>query len=148
MKAFIVEKYNKNGPLRLADLPEPEVGLNDVLVRVEATAINLLDSKIRDGELKLFLPYRPPFILGHDLAGTVLRVGANVRAFKAGDEVYARPRDHRGPPIVDAAVHCDRCNRRKARSRTRPPFVATPAATPRDTRRGRCESGETECHSQ
>lgn len=95
MKAFIVEKYKKNGPLRLADLPEPEVGANDVLVRIDAAAVNLIDSKVRDGEFKLFLPYRPPFILGHDLAGTVVRVGANVRKFKAGDEVYSRPRDHR-----------------------------------------------------
>jgi NADPH:quinone reductase-like Zn-dependent oxidoreductase len=95
MKAFIVEKYKKYGPLRLADMPEPEVGVNDVLVRIEATAVNLLDSKVRDGEFKLILPYRLPFILGHDLAGTVLRVGANVRRFKAGDAVFARPRDHR-----------------------------------------------------
>ena len=95
MKAFIVEKYKKNGPLRLADMPEPQVGGNDVLVRIWATAINLLDSKVRDGEFKLFLPYKLPFILGHDLAGTVLRVGANVQGFKAGDEVYARPRDYR-----------------------------------------------------
>lgn len=95
MKAFVVDKYKKNGPLRLADMPDPKIGANDVLVRIEATAINLLDSKVRDGEFKLFLPYRPPFILGHDLAGTVVRVGVNVRQFKAGDEVYSRPRDHR-----------------------------------------------------
>lgn len=95
MKAFVVDTYKKKGALRLADMPEPQMGANDVLVRIQATAINLLDSKVRDGEFKLFLPYRPPFILGHDLAGTVLRVGANVRTFKAGDQVYARPRDHR-----------------------------------------------------
>ena len=95
MKAFIVEKYKKNGPLRLADMPEPEVGADDVLVRIQATAVNLLDSKVRDGEFKLILPYRLQFILGHDLAGTVLRVGTNVRQFKVGDAVFARPRDHR-----------------------------------------------------
>lgn len=95
MKAFVVDKYKKKGPLRLADMPEPDVGANDVLVRIQATATNLLDSKVRDGEFKLFLPYKPPLILGHDLAGTVLRVGANVRGFKAGDQVYGRPRDHR-----------------------------------------------------
>ena len=95
MKAFVVDKYKKKGPIRLADMPEPQVGANDLLIRIHATAINLLDSKIRDGEFKLFLPYKPPFILGHDLAGTVERVGANVRGFKAGDQVYARPRDHR-----------------------------------------------------
>ncbi len=95
MKAFVVDKYKKKGPIRLADMPEPQVGASDVLVRVHATAINLLDSKVRDGEFKLFLPYKPPFILGHDLAGTVVSVGRNVRGFKAGDEIYARPRDHR-----------------------------------------------------
>lgn len=95
MKAFVVDKYKRKGRLRLADMPEPQLGANDVLVRIHATAINLLDSKVRDGEFKLFLPYRPPFILGHDLAGTVVRVGAQVRRLKVGDEVYARPRDHR-----------------------------------------------------
>jgi len=95
VKAFVVDKYRKKGALRLADMPEPLIGPNDILVRIQATAINLLDSKIRDGEFKLFLPYRPPFILGHDLAGTIMRVGANVQVFKVGDEVYARPRDHR-----------------------------------------------------
>lgn len=95
MKAFVVDKYKRKGALRLAEMPEPQMGADDVLVRVRATAINQLDSKIRDGEFKLFLPYRPPFTLGHDLAGTVVRVGPKVRGFKTGDEVYARPRDHR-----------------------------------------------------
>ncbi|WCJ64974.1 NADP-dependent oxidoreductase [Agrobacterium tumefaciens] len=101
MKAFVVDKYKKNGPLRLADVPEPVIGADDVLVRIHATAINLLDSKLRDGEFKLFVPYRLPFILGHDLAGTVIRVGANVRNFKAGDEVYARPRDLRAGTFAE-----------------------------------------------
>jgi len=101
VKAFVVDRYKKNYPLRLADMPDPEIGANDVLVRIEATAINLLDSKVRDGEFKLFLPYRPPFILGHDLAGTVLRVGGNVRQFKVGDEVYGRPRDHRAGTFAE-----------------------------------------------
>jgi NADPH:quinone reductase-like Zn-dependent oxidoreductase len=95
MKAFIVDKYKKKGVLRLANVPEPELQDNDVVVRIHATAVNLLDSKVRDGEFKLILPYRPPFVLGHDVAGTVARTGPKVRRFKVGDEVYARPRDHR-----------------------------------------------------
>ena len=62
---------------------------------IHAAAMNLLDSKVRDGEFKLFLRYRPPFILGHDVAGTVVKAGSKVRKFEVGDEVYARPRDHR-----------------------------------------------------
>jgi NADPH:quinone reductase-like Zn-dependent oxidoreductase len=95
MKAFVVDKYKKKGALRLATVPEPDVQDNDVLVRIHAAAVNVLDSKIRDGEFKFFLPYRPPFILGHDGAGTVVKTGPKVQKFKVGDEVYARPRDHR-----------------------------------------------------
>ena len=95
MKAFVVDKYKKNGALRLASVAEPELQDNDLLVQVHAASVNLLDSKIRDGEFKLFLRYRPPFVLGHDVAGTVIRTGPKVRKFKVGDEVYARPRDHR-----------------------------------------------------
>lgn len=95
MKAFVVDKYNKKGILRLAEMPEPELGDNDVLVEVHAAGVNLLDSKIKAGEFKPILPYRPPFILGHDVAGKVNRVGSKVRKFKSGDEIYARPRDGR-----------------------------------------------------
>ncbi|QOZ56057.1 NADP-dependent oxidoreductase [Bradyrhizobium sp. CCBAU 53338] len=95
MKAFVVDKYKKKGALRLANLPEPEMQDDDVLVQVRAAGVNPLDSRVRDGEFKLILPYRPPFILGHDVAGIVVRVGRNVRRFKVGNEVYARPRDHR-----------------------------------------------------
>lgn len=95
MKAFIVDRYKKKGALRLGDVPEPELRDDDVLIQIHATGVNLLDSKVRDGEFKIFLPYRPPFILGHDVAGTVVRVGSKVRKFKPGDEIYARPRDGR-----------------------------------------------------
>lgn len=95
MKAFVVDKYNKKGTLRLAEMPEAELQDSDVLVEVHAAGVNLLDSKVRTGEFKLILPYRRPFILGHDVAGTVIRVGSKVRKFKADDDVYARPRDGR-----------------------------------------------------
>ncbi|MER8972032.1 NADP-dependent oxidoreductase [Mesorhizobium sp. M0800] len=76
-------------------MPEPELQDSDVLVEVHAAGVNLLDSKVKTGEFKLILPYRRPFILGHDVAGKVIRVGSKVSKFKAGDEVYARPRDGR-----------------------------------------------------
>lgn len=76
-------------------MPEPVLREDDVLVEIHAASLNPLDSKIRDGEFKPLLPYRTPVILGHDVAGTVVRVGSNVRHFKPGDEIYARPRDGR-----------------------------------------------------
>lgn len=95
MKAFVVDKYKKKGALSLVNVPEPKLQDNDVLIRIHATGVNLLDSKVRDGEFKLLLPYRPPFVLGHDVAGTVVKTGPKVKQFKVGDAVYARPRDHR-----------------------------------------------------
>lgn len=95
MKAFILERYGKNSSLRLADMPAPELRADEVLVKVHAAGVNLLDAKIKDGEFKLILPYRLPLILGHDVAGVVVKVGPNVRQFKPGDEVYARPDDFR-----------------------------------------------------
>ena len=91
MKAFILDSYGSNKRLRLGAMPAPALGDHDVLVEVHAASVNPLDSKIRDGEFKLILPYRLPVVLGNDLAGVVVRVGAKVRGFKPGDEVYARP---------------------------------------------------------
>jgi NADPH:quinone reductase-like Zn-dependent oxidoreductase len=95
MKAFIVDRYRKKEPLRYGDMPEPVAGQDDVLVEVHAAGLNPLDAKIRDGAFKAFIPYRPPFVLGHDVAGIVVGIGSNVSRFKLGGEVYARPRDGR-----------------------------------------------------
>lgn len=95
MKAYALHRYGKKSALKPIELPEPELRENDVLIQVDAAAINLLDSKIRSGEFKLILTYKLPLVLGHDLAGTVVKVGSRVQQFKAGDEVYARPADHR-----------------------------------------------------
>ena len=76
-------------------MPTPELRDDEVLVQVHAAGVNQLDSKIRDGEFKLILPYRLPLILGHDVAGVVVQVGPRVQQFKLGDEVYARTDDFR-----------------------------------------------------
>src|SRR6478672_3254480 len=94
MKAFVVAQYGKDG-IRAADLPEPRIGNSDVLVRVSAASINPLDKMVRNGEFKQLLKYKTPFVIGHDVAGVVTQVGAGVRNFNVGDEVYARPRDLR-----------------------------------------------------
>lgn len=95
MKAYVLDRYGKQGALRLADMPQPELRDDEVLVQVHAAGVNLLDSKIRDGEFKRILPYRLPLILGHDVAGVVVQVGPGVRKFQLGDEVYARTDDFR-----------------------------------------------------
>lgn len=106
MQAYLVEKYK--GPMEAGEAAEPAVGDSDVLVEIHAAGVNLLDAKIRDGEFKVFLPYKAPFVLGHDVAGVVTRVGSSVTRFSVGDEVYARVRDGRiGTFAERIAVHED-----------------------------------------
>lgn len=95
MKAFTVNRYGKKEKLHLTEVSNPTLQDDEVLVQIQAAAVNLLDSKIRDGEFKLFLPYKTPFVLGHDVAGVVSKVGSKVTKFKVGDEIYARPADFR-----------------------------------------------------
>ncbi|MFE2944951.1 NADP-dependent oxidoreductase [Streptomyces sp. NPDC059255] len=91
MKAFMVEKYGDQAGMRAAEIPAPQVGADDVLVKIHAAGVNPLDLRILNGDFKAFMPYRLPLILGNDLAGTVVRVGPSVTRFSVGDDVYARP---------------------------------------------------------
>lgn len=93
MKAFVLSQYKE--PLQQQDVPEPVLGDHDVLVEVHAAGLNQLDEKIRQGEFKQILPYKLPQILGHDVAGVVLKVAAKVQSFEPGDEVFARPGNDR-----------------------------------------------------
>ncbi len=95
MKSFKVNRYNKKEKLHLTETAIPVVKENEVLVEIYAAGVNQLDSLIRDGEFKIFLPYKPPFALGHDVAGVVTKVGSRVSKFKVGDEVFARPADYK-----------------------------------------------------
>jgi NADPH:quinone reductase-like Zn-dependent oxidoreductase len=95
MKAFILERYGKQRALQLTKMPVPELRDDEVLVQVHAAGVNLIDAKIRSGEFKLILPYHLPLVMGHDVAGEVVKVGPRVRQFKCGDEVYARVDDFR-----------------------------------------------------
>lgn len=95
MKAFVLDRYGKNETLRAAEVPEPQLREDEVLIEVHAAAVNLLDAKLRNGEFRRILPYRTPLVLGHDVAGEVVRVGPRVRQFKVGDAVYARADDLR-----------------------------------------------------
>ncbi|WP_320052463.1 NADP-dependent oxidoreductase [uncultured Acetobacteroides sp.] len=95
MEAFVVKNYGKKEKLHLTTVSEPALKQDEVLVQIHSAGVNLLDSRIRNGDFKLFLPYKTPFVNGHDMAGTIVKVGSAVNNFKVGDEVYARPADYR-----------------------------------------------------
>ncbi|MDQ1146020.1 alcohol dehydrogenase [Bacillus sp. SORGH_AS 510] len=91
MKAMAIDRYGKV-PMRLAEIPMPEIDEYEVLAEIHAASINPADFKIRDGKVKLLVKYKMPLILGNDFSGVVAKVGAKVTRFKVGDEIYGRPR--------------------------------------------------------
>ncbi|WP_405742357.1 NADP-dependent oxidoreductase [Streptomyces sp. NBC_00028] len=108
MRAFLVDRYGSRAGLRAGEVPDPEPGAHDVLVRIRAASVNPLDRMILDGKMRTVLPYRVPFILGNDLAGTVVAVGTAVTRFRVGDDVYARPDKNRIGTFAELiAVHQD-----------------------------------------
>jgi NADPH:quinone reductase len=85
MKAYVVE--HPGGDFQEVELPRPVPGVGEVLVRVHASGVNPLDTKIRSG--KAGHANQPlPAVLGVDMAGSVEAVGPGVSAFQPGDEVY------------------------------------------------------------
>jgi NADPH:quinone reductase-like Zn-dependent oxidoreductase len=86
MRAIAEETFG--GPIALMDLPSPEIGAGEVLIRVRAAGVNPFDWKVADGELKDQMKHHFPLILGFDAAGVIERVGADVTALAEGDEVY------------------------------------------------------------
>ena len=85
MRAAILD--SADAPFRLVDLPRPEPGPGQVLVRMAASAVNPLDTKIRAGAAG-HARHPLPAILGLDMAGAVETVGAGVTRFRNGDQVY------------------------------------------------------------
>ena len=107
MKAMIIDKYGKV-PMRMAEVPTPEINEYEVLAEIYAASINPIDFKIRDGKVKMLLKYEMPLILGNDFSGVITKVGSKVSRFKVGDEIYARPRKNKIGTFAEyIAIHED-----------------------------------------
>ncbi|OUL98894.1 quinone oxidoreductase [Variovorax sp. JS1663] len=85
MRALMVE--HADAPFSEVRLPRPVAGAGEVLVRIVASGVNPLDTKIRAGQAA-HARQPLPAVLGMDLAGVVVATGAGVTRFRAGDEVY------------------------------------------------------------
>jgi S-(hydroxymethyl)glutathione dehydrogenase/alcohol dehydrogenase len=92
MKAAVL--YEARQPLRIEDLEMPQVGDEDVLIKVAACGVCHTDLKVLEGRNRFI----PPTILGHEVAGTVQKAGARCRGFKPGDGV-----------IIGMRYKCGRC---------------------------------------
>lgn len=83
MKAIQIQRTGGVEALRLVELPMPSPGPEEVLVRIEASGVNFIDTYIREGRYPVSLPYT----LGQEAAGTIERVGSGVTGFREGERV-------------------------------------------------------------
>ncbi|CAJ37678.1 predicted NADPH:quinone reductase (alcohol dehydrogenase superfamily) [Methanocella arvoryzae MRE50] len=88
MKAVRFHTFGGPEVLRYEDVPRPEAGAGEVLVRIRAAGVNPVDWKIRAGYMREMFRDRLPMIPGVDMAGVVEEVGGDITGFKAGDKVY------------------------------------------------------------
>ncbi len=109
MRAIAEDDFD--GMISLQDLPVPEIGANEVLIRVRAAGVNPFDWKVADGALRGEMEHRFPLILGFDAAGVVERVGDEVGDLAAGDEVYG----YLSKPVVGEGTYAE--------------YVSAPAST-------------------
>ena len=91
MKAVRIHQYGGREVLAIDDVPVPDIGPDDVLVRVVAASINPVDWKVREGYLARMLAHPLPLTLGWDVSGVVAAVGAGVTQWQVGDAVFSRP---------------------------------------------------------
>jgi NADPH2:quinone reductase len=132
MKAVALTHYLPiDDPQALVDveLPTPQIGAHDLLVRVEAVSVNPVDTKLRSPKPNV---EAQPRVLGFDAAGTVEAVGAEVSGFKPGDEVYyagdvTRPGSNAQYQAVDARLVAHRPRRLDAAASAALPLVTITA---------------------
>src|ERR1700694_5544045 len=102
MRAVTVSEYG--GAPALTDMPDPQPGPGQVLIKIQAAGMNPMDRNLANGAMKAATPASFPFILGSDLAGVVEAVGEGAAKFKSGDELF-------GPllsaPLARAGTYAD-----------------------------------------
>ncbi|WP_108718607.1 NADP-dependent oxidoreductase [Miniimonas sp. S16] len=92
MKAIAYSEFGSADVLHLTDLPDPHIGSDAVVVKVEAAGVNPVDYKVREGHLAGLLDTVFPVVPGWDVAGTVVAVGLDTPELQVGDAVMAYAR--------------------------------------------------------
>ncbi len=113
MGAVTMDGFERVVALR-NDLPIPTVGVDEVLVRVQASSVNPVDAAIASGMLKGMAEYEFPVTLGRDVVGVVEQTGAGVRRYGAGDAVFGFV-PHANPAVHDGSW-ADSSSSRRTRS--------------------------------
>jgi NADPH:quinone reductase-like Zn-dependent oxidoreductase len=88
MKAIQINEYGGEDLLKVVDIPKPQAGTNQVVVRIVAATFNPIDVKLTSGSMRQIVPLHFPFVPGQDFSGVVDSVGQGVKEYKPGDEVF------------------------------------------------------------
>src|SRR5262245_29692150 len=104
MRAMAYAGYGGPEKLALIDLPEPKPGPKQVAIRVKCASVNPVDWKKAEGQLRFFQPASFPIVAGYDVAGEVMAIGADVKAFAVGQRVHARIKAGAGGASADVAI--------------------------------------------
>ncbi|MBM4152208.1 MAG: quinone oxidoreductase, partial [Kiritimatiellaceae bacterium] len=88
MKAMLINAYGENAVFTAGEIAKPVPSSGQVLIKIAASSVNPIDTKIRKlGKALAFAPDLPA-VLGRDFAGTIESVGDAVQGYQVGDEVY------------------------------------------------------------
>lgn len=89
MKAATIAGYQC--PIVLTEVDKPSRKNDAVLIKVHAASLNPIDDILRSGAFKDSMPLSFPYVMGFDVSGDIVEIGQDVRHFKVGDAVFARP---------------------------------------------------------
>jgi NADPH:quinone reductase-like Zn-dependent oxidoreductase len=88
MKAAVISEFGDPEVLLLTEVDKPEINTDQVLIKVKATGINPVDTKVRAGTSGISKQITLPAILGWDVSGIIEKIGTDVSPFKPGDELF------------------------------------------------------------
>ena len=101
VKAATISGYK--APITTTEIDKPELHNDAVLVKVHAAGLNPIDNGLRSGAFDDSMPLSFPHVMGFDVSGVVAEIGQNVRHFKVGDAVFARPSQEDAGAIAEFA---------------------------------------------
>ena len=90
MRGVILRIYNIEGNVEIKEIEIPQVGKNDILVKIKYAGVNPLDNMIIREDVKFIVPYDLPLVIGNEFSGVIEKIWSDVTEFKIGDKVYGR----------------------------------------------------------
>lgn len=128
MKAAVIRRYGNPDVFQIEEIDLPQIKPDQMLVKACATSINPIEWKMRKGMLKLLTGKKFPMILGFDVSGEVVKVGAQVTRFKSGDLIYACLDQPKGGAYTEYAVVSEKVAALKRTNMTHEQAASVPLA--------------------